>query len=322
MNRVELPVPGECYYEYTHKSGLKVLVFPTVGKRSTFAIFGAKIGSTTSDFMLGNRRCHVPSGTAHFLEHKMFEGEKGDAFTLFAETGASANAFTSFDRTCYLFETTGMEEQSLKTLIEFVRSPYFTDENVDKEQGIIGQEIRMYDDNPDWQIMMGLFGLLYHNHPIKYDIAGTVESISELTPEILYDCYDAYYRPDNMVLVVVGNISPERVEQICREMLDIGRKASKNKVRPIKIDEPDTIVDKEFVKKMDISMPQFMFGYKEKPIDNDISKNELLCDMLLTLIAGETSPLYRKLYDSGLVNQSFGFESSLPARFSNRSQLW
>ena len=167
-------------------SGLTVLVRPMPGYGSVHAEYATRFGSIDRDFVLDGKPVHLPAGVAHFLEHKMFESEDGDAFSQYAKTGANANAFTSFDQTCYVFTATRQVDESLDILLSMVGQPYFTEATIQKEQGIIGQEIRMYDDNPDWRMLFALCGCLYENHPIRSDIAGTVESIAEITPEMLY----------------------------------------------------------------------------------------------------------------------------------------
>ena len=188
----------------TLPSGLTVIVRPMPGYSSTHVIFATRFGSIDRDFRLDGKEVHLPAGVAHFLEHKMFEDQDGDAFAKYAKTGANANAFTSFDRTCYLFTATQQLDESLDVLLGMVTHPYFTEQTIAKEQGIIGQEIKMYDDSPDWRLITGLFECLYHEHPIRSDIAGTVESIAEITPEMLYDSCKAFYAPGNMVLAAAG----------------------------------------------------------------------------------------------------------------------
>ena len=204
---------GDTYYKLEHPSGLTVFIYPKENSNSTYAVFGTKYGSVDNQFRRSDEdTVHtVPEGIAHFLEHKLFESEDGDAFARYAKTGASANAYTSFDMTCYLFSCTENVEASLEILLDFVQSPYFTEQTVQKEQGIIGQEIRMYDDDPQWRVMFNLLGALYHTHPVKIDIAGTVESISHITPELLYQCYHTFYDLHNMALCVAGNIDKETV---------------------------------------------------------------------------------------------------------------
>ncbi|MEG2233627.1 MAG: pitrilysin family protein [Oscillospiraceae bacterium] len=295
----------EQYHKITLDNGLTVLVYPMPQKEGVYALLGAKIGSTTRDFILGDKRVKVPSGIAHFLEHKLFENENEDAFELFAKTGANANAYTSYDKTCYLFSASINIEQSLRTLIRFVTAPHFTAETVDKEQGIIGQEIKMYDDNPDWALATMSLQSLYKKHPVRDDIAGSVESISEITPELLYTCYNAYYRPANMALSIAGNITAEQVLQICEEEY-AGVGVPSETVETLAIDEPCDIVSKYCEKQMQVCAPQFCLGFKEQPHGAEKrAKRELACRIAMELIGGETSNLYRRMYDSGLVNDMF-----------------
>ena len=219
MTELKSPRTGDSIFVEDHASGLKIMVYPKPGYRSAYAVFGTRYGSVNTRFKADGELVSVPDGIAHFLEHKMFESEEGDAFAKYAKTGASANAFTSFDQTCYLFSCTENFEKSFEILLDLVQSPYFTEQTVQKEQGIIGQEIRMYDDSPDWRVMVNLLNALYHNHPVKIDIAGTVESIAEITAEKLYQCYRAYYNLHNMVLCVAGNVDPGEVVKIADRKL-------------------------------------------------------------------------------------------------------
>lgn len=196
-------------------SGLTVIARPMPDYSAAHVILATHFGSIDQDFVMDGRAVHLPSGTAHFLEHKMFEDEDGDAFAKFARTGANANAFTVFDRTCYLFTATSQLEESLDVLLQMVTHPYFTAETIAKEQGIIGQEIKMYDDSPDWRLMNTLLSCLYEKHPIREDIAGSCESIAQLTPELLYDCCRAFYQPGNLVLAAAGNITMEQLLAAC-----------------------------------------------------------------------------------------------------------
>ncbi len=296
---------SEQYYRYTLENGLTVLVYPMPQKKGVYALLGTKFGSTTREFMLGDRQVNVPAGIAHFLEHKLFENEGEDAFDLFARTGASANAYTSFDKTCYLFSASINVEQSLRTLIRFVTSPHFTEQTIAKEQGIIGQEIKMYDDSAEWALStMSLQGL-YKLHPVRDDIAGTVESIAQITPEMLYDCYNAFYRPQNMVLSIAGSVEPQRVLEICRE--EYAHVAAPDEpVKRILPKETQEIADAFLERRMQVFAPQFCLAYKEKPFEAGArTVQDLGCRLILELIAGETSDLYRRLYDQGLLNDTF-----------------
>ena len=206
MKTVDSAVFHEKYYEIDHKSGLKIFVMPKEHYSSAYAVIGTRYGSIDTKFKRSDREdfVTVPEGIAHFLEHKLFESEELDAFTRYAETGASANAYTSFDKTCYLFQCTDRFEDSLRILLDFVTHPYFTKETVEKEQGIIGQEITMYYDVPGWMSTFNLLKCLYKNHPVRIDIAGTVESISHITDKLLYDCYDTFYNLNNLSLIHIS----------------------------------------------------------------------------------------------------------------------
>ena len=277
------------------ESGLTVLVRPMPGYSSTYAIYGTRFGSIDLDFEVDGKTVHLPAGTAHFLEHKMFESEEGDAFARFAKTGASANAYTSFDKTCYLFSATDKVDENLDILLSMVNEPYFTEATIAKEQGIIGQEIKMYDDSPDWRVMTAIFGCLYQNHPIRHDIAGTVESIASITPDMLYDSCRAFYNPGNMVLAVAGNVTMEQVLAACERAKLPARPGS---VRRIEADEPTAIARPEARFSMQVAKPCLGVGFKEAPVRG--VKFEVIC--------GGMTPLYRTLYDQNLVNPGFDGE--------------
>ena len=288
-------------------SGLTVLVRPMPGYSGTHVIYATRFGSIDRDFRLEGREVHLPAGVAHFLEHKMFEDQDGDAFAKFAKTGANANAFTSFDRTCYLFTATQQLNESLDILLGMVGHPYFTEQTIAKEQGIIGQEIKMYDDSADWRLITGLCECLYHSHPIRSDIAGTCESIAEITPKMLYDCCDAFYAPGNMVLAAAGNTTMEQILAACeRHGLMDARPAER--VQRLWADEPMTLAAPEKRIQMPVSKPCFGLGFKEVPLAHDDLKSEMLYDLILCCLCGGMSPLYRRLYDTGLTNPGFGGE--------------
>ena len=202
---------GESYIKAVHPSGLKIYILEKPQYNSAYAVFGTKYGSIDTCFTVNGEETRVPEGIAHFLEHKLFESEDGDAFTKYAATGAYANAYTSFDRTCYLFSCSDRFYDNLGILLDFVQSPYFTEQTVAKEQGIIGQEIRMYDDSPEWRVMFNMLMNMYHRHPVRIDIAGTVESIAEINADLLYKCYNTFYNPSNMFVCIAGNVNAEKV---------------------------------------------------------------------------------------------------------------
>ena len=288
-------------------SGLTVLVRPMPGYSGTHVIYATRFGSIDRDFRVDGREVHLPAGVAHFLEHKMFEDEDGDAFAKFAKTGANANAFTSFDRTCYLFTATEQLDESLDVLLGMVGRPYFTEQTIAKEQGIIGQEIKMYDDSADWRLITGLCECLYHSHPIRSDIAGTVESIAEITPEMLYDSCKAFYAPGNMVLAAAGNTTMEQILAAC-ERHGLMEHGSTEGVQRLWKPEPMTLAATEKTLTMPVSKPCFGVGFKEEPLPAGDLRTEALYDLILSCITGGMSPLYRRLYDEGLVNPGFGGE--------------
>jgi len=298
---------NESYTRIEHPSGLTLMLCPMKGFSGAYALFATRYGSIDNAFAVGDGDYQeVPAGIAHFLEHKLFESEEGDAFALYAKTGASANAYTSFDRTAYLFSCTDKFEQSIEILINLVTKPYFTAQTVAKEQGIIGQEIRMYDDDPEWRVYFNLLGALFHNHPIKIDIAGTVESISEITAETLYKCYNSFYNLNNMVLAVAGNFDIDTVVKACDKLL---QPASDVKVRSKPVDEPDSVATRRVEQKFEVASPLFQIGFKGKPgsyKDNILAQvaGEIVCD----IIVGESTGLYRELYEEGLINSVFGSE--------------
>ena len=310
MEYIESKRLGEGYYKTTLKNGLTVLVYPMTHKSAVFAMLSSGVGTTTLEFTVDGKNVKVPPGTAHFLEHKMFENKDGiDAFELFAKTGASANAYTSFDRTCYLFEASLNAGESLKTILQFVGDPYFTKKTVKKEQGIIGQEIKMYLDHPGWRQMFVLLGLLYKDHPVKYDLAGSVESIALITPELLYDFYDAFYNPSNMVLAVSGNITVEEVIEICEGVFE-KRDWKRHETVTASCNEFDSIAGDYEETVMQVSAKQFCLGFKEIPFSKEERvKKEIALDILLDIIAGETSSLYRELYDNELIDSELSAEA-------------
>ncbi|MBE6825188.1 MAG: insulinase family protein [Ruminococcaceae bacterium] len=298
---------SEKYYKVKHDSGLTIYVYPKEGYSSTYAIFGTKYGSINNTFKVDSGdTVRVPDGIAHYLEHKLFESEDGDAFSRYAKTGANANAYTSFDKTCYLFSCTDNFEESLEILLDFVQSPYFTKETVQKEQGIIGQEIKMYDDSPAWRVMFNMLMNMYKNHPVRIDIAGTVDSIAQITPEYLYTCYNTYYNLNNMVLCVAGNATVDTVLSIADKML---KKCEPHTIDNIFEDEPDYVMKDYVEQHLPVGMPLFNLGFKEKAGDKRVDEKTLaFTEILLFMLASSTSTLYRELMDKGLINSTFSYE--------------
>ena len=297
---------GDSYYKINHPSGLTVYVYPKEGYNSAYAIFGTRYGSINTCFSVDNgEKITVPDGIAHYLEHKLFESEDGDAFVRYAKTGANANAYTSFEKTCYLFSCTDKFDESLEILLDFVQDPYFTAQTVAKEQGIIGQEIKMYDDSPDWRVMFNMLEAMYKNHPVRIDIAGTVESIAQITAEKLYDIYNVFYNLNNMVLCVSGNVTVEQVLKTADKML---KPSEKHKIHNYFEDEPYEICEPYVEQSFPVSMPIFNFGFKEKADSLLDEKQTAQTEILLSMIASQTSTLYRNLMDYNLINSSFSYE--------------
>ena len=298
----------EEYYEIDHDSGLKIFVMEKPDYNGAYALFGTKYGSVDTCFKLKNDENYttVPEGIAHFLEHKLFESEELDAFERFAVTGANANAYTSFDRTCYLFQCSGEFEKNLEILLDFVKAPYFTEETVQKEQGIIGQEIRMYQDSPDWQVLFNLLRGLYSKNPVRIDIAGTIESIAEINAQLLYSCYNTFYNLSNMALAVAGNVKKETVLSIVDRVI---KKEEPVEFQQIIPEEPKEIAESYIEEALGVDMPKFALGFKEsysEPVRT--VKETLLMNLSLDIIAGKVSPLYSKMLSEGLINTSFGKE--------------
>ena len=298
---------NEKYYDIDHPSGLKILVMPKENYASSYAIFATKYGSIDTMIQMQDGSFkEIPEGTAHFLEHKLFESEDLDAFERFAKTGASANAYTSFDRTGYLFSCSANFKKNLEILLDFVQNPYFTQATVEKEQGIIGQEIDMYKDVPDWEVMFNCLRTMYHNLPVRIDIAGTQESIAQITAETLYGCYDNFYNLHNMVLAVAGNVCVNEVIEAADKVLKpVDGKMAQRKI----IDEPKEVVENYVEEKLSVATPQFMFGFKESwDAPERTTREEISMEILLDMLSGQSSKLYKRLFDGKLINNSFGFE--------------
>lgn len=322
MEEIRYPGVKETVYRETMPNGLEVYVLPKPGFQKTYATFSTRYGSVDNWFSVGDEPfIRVPDGIAHFLEHKMFEEPTGDIFATFATQGASANAFTSFDRTVYLFSATEQIPANVTTLLDFVQHPYFTDENVEKEKGIIEQEINMYKDNPDWRVYFGLIDALYHKHPVHIDIAGTVESIRQIDKETLYRCYETFYHPSNMMLFVVGGVEAADIMKLVR-----GNQAAKTfaPARPIKRKfepEPADVKKPRLIIDLPVSLPKCMIGFKEAVPAKDeaeLLRRETVTKLMLETLFGPSSELYQSLYDDNLISDGFGneYNSSMDYAFS------
>lgn len=299
------------YYEVMD-NGLHVYVLPKPGFQKTYATFATKYGSVDNHFKVeGESETRVPDGIAHFLEHKMFEEPEGDIFAKFASNGASANAFTSFDQTVYLFSATENIHENLETLINFVQNPYFTDQNVEKEKGIIGQEINMYQDNPDWRVYFGLIEAMYKVHPVHIDIAGTVESIGTITKEDLYTCYNAFYHPSNMLLFVVGGVDPVETMNLIRSNQAGKSYEKQGSIERLFDPEPQGVEEKRRESRLAVSLPKCLFGFKEKQVGltaEEQLRRDLTTKLMMDLLFGSSTELYQQLYDEDLISDSFAHE--------------
>lgn len=320
MKAIPYPHVKETIYTEQLPNGLTVFILPKEGFSKTYATFSTHYGSIDNHFRVeGASEIKVPDGIAHFLEHKMFEEPTGDIFSVFASNGASANAFTSFDRTAYLFSATEHVLENLTTLLNFVQNPYFTDENVDKEKGIIGQEIKMYQDNPDWRVYFGLIETMYHHHPIHIDIAGTVESIAKITKELLYDCYHTFYHPSNMSLFVVGGVDPEETMELIRSNQAAKEYKPQGEIHRLFEQEPTTVNNKEKVTVLPVSLPKCLFGCKESKQDasgKELLKRELVMKVLLDILLSPSSAIYQKLYEEQIISDSFGSEYNIAENYA------
>ncbi|WP_058307753.1 EF-P 5-aminopentanol modification-associated protein YfmH [Gracilibacillus massiliensis] len=310
----------ENIYSDTLANGLRVFILPKKEMAKTFAIFTTNYGSIDQSFVPLNQQDFqtVPDGIAHFLEHKLFEKEDRDVFQDFSKTGASANAFTSFTKTAYLFSATSKIRENLKTLVDFVQDPYFSEQSVEKEKGIIAQEIRMYDDQPDWRAFFGTIKSLYHHHPVQIDIAGTVESINEITKDDLYTCYNTFYHPNNMVLFIAGNVDPEETMDFIKENQEQKQFEEPNPITRKFPDEPDHVAEKELTINMPVSVPKALIGVKENQIPKDpkvFMLKEWMMDIALDHLFSRSGVAYERLYEAGLIDQSFSCESHLERNF-------
>ncbi len=296
---------GESVYSERLPNGLEIRVVPKPGYVKKYAFFATRYGGMDTRFCLNGRWLDTPAGIAHYLEHKMFDTKEGNALQELAKNGAEPNAFTSNAMTGYYFDSTDHFEENLEILLSFVSIPYFTEESVAKEQGIIGQEIRMIEDNPDWQLYMGMLRGLYSTSSARTAIAGTVESISHITAETLYDCHKAFYTPSNMILTVVGDVDPVRVVDLARHVLP--REGGPAIPRDHGT-EPAEVAQRETRMEMEVSCPQFLAGFKCAPAaeGEDYLRLAAIGDMACDILLGDSSPLYLRLYDQGLINTSFG----------------
>ncbi|WP_099158161.1 EF-P 5-aminopentanol modification-associated protein YfmH [Virgibacillus ndiopensis] len=320
MNKQSYADIGETIYSERFDNGLSVYLLPKTDMAKTYGIFSTNYGSIDQTFVpiKENEQITVPEGVAHFLEHKLFEKEDRDVFADFGKQGASANAFTSFTKTAYLFSATNHIDKNVETLIDFVQDPYFSEKSVEKEKGIIAQEITMYDDQPDWQAFMGTIKSMFKNHPVNIDIAGTVESINSITKDDLYTCYNTFYHPENMTLFIAGNFDPDNMMNLIKD-----NQANKNFVKMDEIkrdfpDEPKEVAMKENKIIMPVSIPKCTIGIKESFTalnGEEFLIKDLLQNMVLDHYFSKGGSFYQTLYDEQLIDASFYFETNLEKNF-------
>ena len=306
MEKHFYPQVGETLYKTTLPCGLPLAVLPRPGFTKKLCYFVTDYGAIHNQFTLDGTEYTVPSGVAHYLEHKLFDMPDRDVTEEFATLGAIPNAFTSYDMTAYYFSCTEHFKENLALLLEFVTTPYFTKESVDKEQGIIGQEIGMNEDNPDTMSFELLTKAMYENHTIQNPILGTRESIAQITPRVLETVHRAFYRPENMLLCVVGDVQPDEVAALAEEKLKDIPSPTVNQIRAW--DEDMTVKTPYVTKAMEVAMPMFQLGFKCEPLPNGEEgvRQEIIGDLAAEALFGESSGLYLKLYDEGLIDTSFG----------------
>ncbi len=304
MQIIENTQVKEKLYIEKLQNGLTVMIIPKKGIKKKYVMWATHYGSIDNKFVVPGeeQETEVPDGIAHFLEHKMFEQENGtNSLDVLTALGVNANAYTTNNYTTYLFEATDNFYPALDELMDYVQNPYFTDENVEKEKGIIAQEIKMYDDYPDWVVYMNALRNMYKNNPVKIDIAGDVESIYKIDKDILYKCYNTFYNPSNMVMCFCGDFEPEQlIEEVKKRLIE---KPNQGEIKRIYEEEPKEIVQKRIDKTMEVSMPLFVIGIKDKlPNKNqDMVKKHIAIEILLNMIIGKSSNLYKDLYESELL---------------------
>lgn len=320
MHKDQYETIGETIYKEKLPNGLTVALLPKQEMSKTYAIFATNYGSIDQQFVPlgGTEEIRVPEGIAHFLEHKLFEKEDRDVFQDFGRQGASANAYTSFSTTAYLFSATDNIIENTKTLIDFVQDPYFSEASVNKEKGIIAQEIKMYDDQPDWQSFMGTIKSMFRNHPVNIDIAGTVESIQDITKDDLYTCYNTFYHPENMTLFIAGNFDADTMMNMIQDNQSAKSFAPLADIKRSYPDEPEAVAEKEKVMKMAISIPKCIVGIKEASVPQEpeaFIKRDLYLDIVMDHYYSKGGAFYQDLYQSGLIDSSFYYETTLEKNF-------
>lgn len=310
---------GEEQYFGTVENGLRVYIEPKRGFRRKYATFSTRYGSVDDRFIPpGNTDAvNVPDGIAHFLEHKLFAEEDGSVDRKFSALGASCNAYTSFTKTTYLFSTVEHFDECLRILVSFVGKPHFTPENVQKEKGIIEQEIRMYEDSPQWRVFLNMIGALFPGHPVRIDIGGTVESIARIDAETLYLCYRTFYHPSNMLLFVLGDVDPYQVADLVEQQSMTDFPSFQTEVSRLYAGEEDAPSKHHVEQRLSVAVPLMALGFRDQSHlkGQELLRREILMDVLLEAIVGQASPLYNRLYQQGLLNDTFDAEHTSETSF-------
>lgn len=320
MNKVFYEHINETLYHEELDNGLNVYILPKPGFSKYFATFSTKYGSIDNHFVpVGEKDfITVPDGIAHFLEHKMFATPTGDVFDEFTKYAANSNAFTSFNRTVYLFSCTSHFEENLTTLINMCQEVYLTDENVEKEKGIIAQEIKMYDDNPDWRLYFGTIENMYKENVVRVDIAGTVDSIYQITKETLTACFNTFYHPRNMMLFIVGDVDPEVTMNLIKANQNAKTFPEMQELERTYIFETNEVARKSQVLHMDVLTPKAAVGVKDhlsKRQGKDLMKYEVLLEIMFEYLFSKSSDHYQRLLEQELINDSFSYDLSLEYSF-------
>lgn len=311
MKKVVLDQLRETFYEERLPNGLLIRVIPQPDFAKTYSFFATDFGSIDTKFTMDGKVYETPAGVAHYLEHKLFDMPDGNVMQQFSALGGSPNAFTGYSMTAYHVESTENWRENLELLLRYVSTPYFTEESVEKERGIIAQEIRMYEDSSGSRMYENLFAALYQHHPIRVPIAGTVESIQDITAQTLYDCHKAFYDPSNMMLCVAGPVDPALVVESARNILP--KTPGGVGGRDYGPAEPLTAEKMARVEQnMEVSMPGFTVAFRcDTPKTGaDILRQELVGDLAAELLVGESTAFYTKLYEDGLIDCDFsaGYE--------------
>ena len=294
----------DLFYEKLN-NGLEIYIIPKTNSNNNYVTFTTKYGSNNNSFKIGNELYDMPAGIAHFLEHKMFEQENGlDPFTLFSDNGADANAFTNYEQTTYLFSSPSNFEENLEILFDFIGHPYFTDENVEKEKGIIIQELKMYEDNQFRKGFSKIVENAFKNHPVKMQVGGTIESVKKITKEDLYKCYETFYNPSNMFIVITGNVDPEKTIDIIKKNIVDRKKIDFTNIIP---EEPNEVVKKEEIIKMNVTIPKVYYGIKINIGNYDMKIIKQYLSLYFDSIFDATSDFSKNMKEKEIIDEDINY---------------